>query len=203
MPYRTPSPPSPSPQVELGVDFWNEPNSYLESRALKVADSAIVAGLRKLVAAWYKETKTKYPKEYHVILHDLSEATVGSGTYLKVTGDAKHLLGVLVSVARIDGLLTVEPELFDLAGGVDRKQMVAHEREAAARWILSEPQILHVVETAFVMAASKLDKTLLQRFATSPEEVMRGVYFRSVAQGDTLPFDDTRLVQNLYRVFYE
>ena len=202
MPYRTPAQITPPP-TGLGVDFWNEPNSYLESRALQAADSAVVSGLKKLVASWYKETRTKYPKEYHVLLHDISEATIGSGTYLKVTGDAKYLLGVLVSTARIDGLLTVETELFDLAGGTDRKLMVSYEREAASRWIMSEPQILHVVEAAFTTAASKLDKALLQRFEESPAGVMKAIYFRSIAQGDVLPYDDTRLVQNLYKVFYE
>jgi len=202
--YRLPSPPldAPEPQV-LDLDFWNEPNSYLESRAVKAADDAIVLALRKLARAWHRETQNKYPNDYHVIAHDLDLASRGKAEFIRVSGESKYLIGALVALANLEGLLFVETELFERSTA-DRPTMIAATRESAIRWIQSEGQIRHALNIAFAAGASRLDKLLLRRYeGVAPAEVMQGVYFRGIAQGDTLLYDSTQLTQDLYHAMFE
>jgi len=202
-PYRTPEPQSKPSARRIDLDFWNEPNSYLELRALQAVDTAIVSGLTKLVLAWYRETQIKYPKDYHPILQDLGQAALGKGVFLRVSGESKHLISVLIEVARMEELMIVRTKLFDEATA-DGPTMTAWEKESAVRWVSNESAIRSLMNSAFASGVNRLDKVLLSRFRPEDSlDVMKTIYFRGVVQGDTASYDSFRLAQNLYQAFYE
>lgn len=202
MPYRIPAAPPSSPP-RLDPELWSEPNSYLETRAVNAADTAIVGALVKLAKEWLTETKIKYPSDWHPLHLDLREAVFGRGTYLRVQGRSLEWLRVLVEALRISGEVGVDSGLFD-ASTADAARMRAIEKEAAIRWVGEEPRIRKVLDQVFSQSSSRLDKTLLSRVGNvPPSEVMRVVYFRSVPQRNPSFYDSFPLAQNLYRALYE
>lgn len=199
MPYRTPSPPSPT---SSDSNLWAEKNSYLEFRAISASDAAIVAGIGKLFADWAKVTKAKYPLDFHPLIHDLSEVSLGRGSYLRAQGPSRLWIRVLISAARLAGELRVDPELFDRSTA-DAKRMRVIEKEAAVRWVSSEPLVRKLLNEAFKTGGARLDRVLVERSGLLPEEAMRIVYFRGVAQGETSLYDSFALSQDLYQLLYE
>lgn len=201
MPYR--HAPLPEPDVAgLDTAFWQQKNTVSgEGSAIRSADTQIVNGLTRFVQDWYKETQRRYPTTYHVILHDLNQAANGRGTYLKVRGKSRYLLGVLTSIAELGGWLSVNPELFDQAKAT-HAEVSASVKESAIRWSQQDPQIRRVLSAAFRSNSAKLDQDLLYGYPVPPEDLMEGVYFRSVAQYDFLFFESPRTAQNLFLYLY-
>lgn len=204
MPYRTPSPP-PAPETPkgLGADFWSGSNGSSETRAAMAADSQIIAGLKKLVRQWYKITQNKYPKDYHVILHDLNLATLGKAEFIRVGGKSKYLLGVLTATAREEGLLEIVGKLFDQSTG-SKPEMVKYTRESAVRWIENDPQVRQILDASFAANVSKLDKYLLAKYPNvQPKDVMEAVYFRAVARYEMQTFNSPALAHDLYKYLFD
>jgi hypothetical protein len=188
---------------ELNDAFWAEENTYLEARAVSAADTSIFSGLKRLASAWYKETQNRYPKDYHVIVHDLDAAARGQGEYIRIQGESRYWIEILTLALRFEGLMSVESSLFDTANQ-DPQVLIKEVREAAVRWVKSEPEIRKMMEGAFSSSAGKLDRELTSRFSrVTPTEVMRAVYFRGVAQRDTIAYDSFQLAQDLYFALYE
>lgn len=205
MPYRTPDRPVEPPEAskELDLDFWRESNGVNENRALIAADNLIVPALKHLMLQWYRVTKIKYPKDYHVILHDLRLASLGRSGFIRLAEKPKNIVGVLVELANMDGLLEVEPELFDLSTA-DADEMAKYLKESIVRWVKVEPQIRRALEHAFEQTAGKLGEYLLDKYSDEyPDEVMSGVYFRAAAQYDLSMFQSSALVRNLYLYIFD
>lgn len=204
MPYRTAPPKESEPSKEgLGSKFWAQSNGFSEVRAALAADDQIVSGLKRLLHQWYKVTRNKYPKEHHVILHDLNQAILGRGEYIRVSGKSKLFLGVLMATADIEGMLRVIPELFDVSKAT-KQEMVARTKESAIRWIEEDPQVRKVLDAAFAANVGKLDKYLLAQYpGVDPKDVVEGVYFRAVAQYDMKTFTSPTLARDLYLYLFD
>ena len=201
MPYRTPA--TIRRESGLNSDFWNDSNDFTEITAAIAADSQITNGLKKLMNQWYKVTQHKYPKDYHVILHDLNQARIGRGQFIRVGGKSRHLIGILLAAAELEGYLEVIPVRFDQSTAT-KKEMVVYTKESALRWIGEDTTIRQVLDAAFSANVSKLDKYFLAQFPEdSPKDVLEGVYFRAVAQSDLQTFNSPAMAQNLYHYLFD
>jgi hypothetical protein len=207
MPYRTPDRPVQNPVVmTLDASFWRERNLDMEDRVVQAVDGDIVRRMRKILDRWYQVTRSRYPEDVDIILTDLSQAVIGRGSYVKVSGDPQHVLKALMATAKISGLLN--PPQDRLTTYTPREQLVERTRESLDRAVDVEGEIWSLLKSAFANNASKLDSYFVERYADFVENqgqpaLLKGVYFRAVAQGDSAHFESFSLALGLYRLAYE
>lgn len=205
MPYRTPDRPVEPKNIpqKLNLGFWQESNGYTEGRAVSSADKRITLNLIDLMKQWYKAVKTSYPQDYHLILLELKQVALNRSTLISLIEKPRHLLGVLIAAADLNGDLEPRRSLLK-STALSKEGLVKALKESLVRWIRAESLIRKILGNAFAATSNQLGSYLLDQYSGEiPNQIMQGVYFRAVAQYDLQGFQSASLARDLYKFLYD